>query len=103
MTRYRIEPSAAARLDEIFVYTRDVWSVEQAEKYIRDLFEKFAAIAERRVIWKSIPAELGVKGWFCRHERHYVYWTEQADGEIAIVAVLHERMHRIARIKAEFG
>ncbi|MGE8134547.1 type II toxin-antitoxin system RelE/ParE family toxin [Novosphingobium subterraneum] len=99
MTRYWLEPGAAARLDEIFVYTRDVWGEEQAERYVRGLFAKFDAIAGREVIWKRIPAEFEVQGWFCRHERHYVYWKSLADGKVAIVAILHERMHRIARIK----
>lgn len=102
MSRFRIESGASARLDEIFAYTRDAWGEEQAELYIRGLFEKFEAITKREVVWRRIPADFGVDGWFCRHEQHYIYWKSAEGGAIAIVAILHERMHRIARIKAEF-
>lgn len=102
MTGFRLLPLAAARLDEIFQYTRDTWGDDQAEAYVRSLFAKFTAIAERNVLWKPIPAEFGVVGWFCRHEQHFIYWKEAGDGWIEIGTVFHERMHRVMRLKEEF-
>ncbi len=101
MTAFRIADGASHRLDEIFDYTRRKWGDAQAETYIRGLFDKFKAIAAREFPWRAIPAEFGVDGFVCHHQKHYIYWKLLADGKIGIVTVLHERMHQIERLKAE--
>lgn len=103
MTAYRVQEGAGHRLDDIYAYTRDVWGDAQAEAYIRGLFELFEAIAQRRVPWRAIPAELGIDGYICRYRKHFVYWKLLDDGAVGIVTVLHERMHRIERLREEFG
>lgn len=95
--------AAGERLDEILVHTREQWGEAQAERYIRGLFARFDAIADRAFPWGAIPAEFGVSGYLCRYEHHFIYWKLLDDGAVGIVTVLHERMHRFARIKAEFG
>lgn len=102
MTGYRLSPLAAARLDEIYHYTRDTWGDDQAESYVQGLFDKFSAIARRDVLWKPIAAEFGITGWFCRHEHHFIYWRELDDGWVGIATVMHERMHKVLRLKEEF-
>lgn len=102
MTGYRLSPLAAARLDEIYHYSRDTWGDDQAESYVRGLFDKFSLIARRDVLWRPIAAEFGITGWFCRHERHFIYWRELDDGWIGITTIMHERMHRVMRLKEEF-
>ena len=37
----RIQEAASLRLDEIYRYTRDRWGIEQAERYITELFAAF--------------------------------------------------------------
>lgn len=103
MTAFKVQDSAGHRLDEIHVYTRTRWGEAQAQKYTRGLFDKFKAIAARRVRWRPIPAEFGVDGFYCRHERHVIYWRVLDDGTVGIVTVLHERMHQIERIKDDLG
>jgi toxin ParE1/3/4 len=102
MTRCKVQDSAERRLDEIFRHTSETWGAVQAERYIRGLFVRFAAIAERRFPWRAVPAEFGVDGYVCRYERHLIYWKVLADGEIGIVTILHERMHQIERFKEDF-
>ena len=51
---------------------------------------------------RPIPAEFGVNGYFCRYERHYVYWKKLGNGDIGIVTILHERMHQIDRFRGDF-
>ncbi len=99
MTAFRVQDGAGHRLDEIYDYTRRTWGEAQAEAYIRGLFDKFAAIAAREFPWRPIPAEFGVDGYYCRHEKHVIYWKLLPDGKVGIVTVLHERMHHIERLK----
>ena len=95
----RVQDAAAHRIDEIFRYTRDQWGQAQAERYIRGLFDRFQAIADRRFPWHPIPAEFGVDGYVCRYEHHFIYWRQLGDGDIGIATVLHGRMHQIDRIR----
>ena len=74
MPGFRIQERAGHQLDEIYVYTRDTWGEAQADIYIRGLFDRFEAIADRCFPWRTIPAELGVDGYVCRYEKHFIYW-----------------------------
>lgn len=75
---------------------------QQAERYITGLFEAFDRIESRGVPSRPVPAEFGVEGCFFRYERHFVYWRRLDDGDIGIVTLLHERMHRIDRFREDF-
>lgn len=101
MTGFRVSSGANHRLDEIYDYTRR-WSETQADAYIRGVFGTFASIAAREFPWRLIPAEFGVDGYFCRYEKHVIYWKLLADGKVGIVTVLHRRMHQIERLKEDF-
>lgn len=103
MSSFRVQARAGHRIDEIYRYTRDTWGEAQAETYIRGLFQRFEAIAARRFPWRPIPAEFGVDGYVCRYERHFIYWKVLGDGAVGIVTVLHERMHRIERLREDLG
>ncbi|WP_353226855.1 type II toxin-antitoxin system RelE/ParE family toxin [Novosphingobium sp.] len=103
MIAWRIQRVAAERLDEIYGYTRETWGDAQAETYIRGLFDRFDAIAARAFPWRAIPAEFGVSGFVCRHQRHFIYWKILDDGTVGIVTVLHQRMHQFARIEDDFA
>lgn len=103
MTAFRVQSGAGHRLDEIYSYTRQKWGEVQAERYIRCLFDKFESIAAREFPWVPIPAEFGVDGFVCRHEKHFIYWKLLSDGKVGIVTVLHKRMHQIERLKDDLG
>jgi toxin ParE1/3/4 len=99
----RVSEKAAARIDSIYAYTLEAWGSGQAEIYLNGLFEAFAGIETGAVLSRPIPAEFGVDGFYFRYEKHFVYWKWLVNGDIGIVTVLHERMHRIGRLKDEFG
>lgn len=99
MFPYRVQKAAGRRIDGIYIYTRDTWGEDQAQRYIHVLFERFDEIAARRVAWRDVPKNLGVDGFYCRYEYHYIYWRVLSDGILGIVKVLHERMHQIDRFR----
>jgi len=101
MSAFRVRDGAGHRLDEIYSYTRRNWGEAKAQKYVRGLFDKFKAIAARQFPWRPIPAEFGVEGFFCRYEKHVIYWRLLDDGSVGIVTILHERMHQIERFKED--
>lgn len=103
MTPVRVQQIAAFRIDEIYRYSRDRWGTAQADAYITGLFEAFDKIATGGVASRPVPAEFGVEGFVFRYRKHFVYWKRLSNGDIGIVTVLHERMHRIGRLREDFG
>lgn len=103
MSTTQVQEAASYRLDEIYRYTRDRWGAQQADRYITGLFEAIDGILSHKTPSKPIPAEFGIEGYFFRYERHVVYWRRLSNGDIGIVTILHERMHRIDRFREDFG
>jgi plasmid stabilization system protein ParE len=99
----RVQEAASLRLDEIYRFTRDRWGADQADRYIAGLFDAFDRIESHGVPSRPIPAEFGVEGFFFRHEHHFVYWRRLPSGDIGIVTILPERMHRMDRFCEDFG
>lgn len=67
------------------------------------MFEAFERTVSHGTASRPVLAEFGVEGFISRHERHFVYWRRLTDGDTGIVTVLHERMHRIDRLREDFG
>lgn len=102
MSKYLVLKSAKHRLDEIYQYTLEAWSEQQADAYINGLFTTFERIVDKDIVWRTIPAEFGVSGYFTIYSKHYIYWKELKSGQIGIVSILHERMHQIEQFRREF-
>ena len=95
----RVQEAASLRLDEIYRYTRDCWGIEQADRYITDLFAAFDQIEGHGVASRPIPAEFGGEGFYFRHEHHFVYRRRLSNGDVGIVTILHERTHQMERFR----
>jgi len=103
MTKFVIQQAADHRLDEIYAYTLETWGEEQAEIYVRGLFNKFQEIVDHKIPWRQIPAEFEVDGYFTRYEHYYIYWRVLSDKRVGIVTILHEKMHQIERFRKEYS
>ena len=99
MSAYFLGPHADQQLDEIYEYTAIQWGENQADRYIEFLFQYFSDVSAKNVIWRAVPAEFGVEGYFGKCEHHFIYWKFLSEGDIGIVAILHERMHQIELIR----
>lgn len=92
MASYQVLNTASYRIDEIYLYSWDQWGEAQAKRYIQGLFDCFEKIAKREVLWKVIPAEYEVSGYYTHYEKHFVYWRELSDGSVGIATILHQSM-----------
>ena len=99
----RVQETASFRIDDIWRFTRDRRGADQADRYIAGLFAAFDRIAPGDAVSRPIPADFGVDGFYTRYERHVIYWRPLANGDVGIVTVLHERMHRMERFRQEGG
>jgi toxin ParE1/3/4 len=95
MARYTLLPAAIDHLDGIFDYSLRTWGEQQAEAYLRELFEAFEGIASDKAVRRAIPVEFEVDGFFIHHGYHFIYWCELPEDGVEIATVLNERMHQL--------
>lgn len=87
--KYLLSPMAEADLEEIWVYTAQEWSREQAEIYTNDIIDAFEDIVEGKKAGRPALVREGyLKTLIGRHAIYY-----QIRGEvIAIIRILHQSM-----------
>lgn len=88
--RYAISHAAEADLDDIWLYTSQQWSVEQADTYYKQLIDTIEALAERRLVWQK--ADHILPGYFKYQSNAHIIFFKLADDYIDIVRILHGRM-----------
>lgn len=96
---YRITPEAKEDLRAIARYTLDTWGETQHERYRNQLANCFHRIASGEVVKRQFS---DIYPGLCvvRCEHHYVFYLEaKSVGPVSILAVLHENMDCLARLK----
>lgn len=88
--QFRITSRAKADLRNIWHYTRESWSEEQADSYIRELYKRFEWLALRPRNGRHRPDI--AEGYYCFPQgRHLVFYLIH-DGGIDIIGVPHKAM-----------
>lgn len=83
----------------IWQYTTDTWGLDQAETYFDKIEACCDAVGDKRARSKTLSGlPDGVRIHRCEH--HYIIWLN-ADRPI-IIAILHERMDFLQRLKDRF-
>ncbi len=91
MNEVVLSPKAKADLSEIWDYTYSEWGVEQAEKYVRDLW---AVMQEQTSDYtKSVDIGDVRKGYRkVRAGSHVIFFKVTRNGVIDVVRILHQKM-----------
>jgi toxin ParE1/3/4 len=88
---YKISEQAIEDIENIWLYTVEYWSVEQADRYYNLIFEEIEYIANHFDSGKDISSVR--KGYrYSKVKSHLVFYRKSRNGTIEIVRVLHERM-----------
>ena len=94
--RYSLTHRALLDIDDIWLYTKNRWSVDQANRYLRLIYNEFEFLADNpksgKIYWNN---ELGYRS--SRVKSHSVFYRE-SDERIIIVRVLHTRMDIIKKL-----
>jgi plasmid stabilization system protein ParE len=102
MPNYELAEAAEADLKSIALYTISKWGPKQAARYGAILEAHFEAIgkgkARTRTFLQRRP-ELRVS----RIERHYVFHLDREKQSPIILAVFHESMDLMRRLRARLG
>lgn len=91
MSRYVLTRAAVRDLDQIWDYTAETWSVEQAESYVGDLKAACEALA--------CGDRTGLRVDDIRHGyrklsvgAHFLFYRVRGDDVIEVIRILHQRM-----------
>jgi toxin ParE1/3/4 len=88
--RFRISSGASEDLVSVWEYTKEQWSVEQADLYIDGLMLRFVWLTENRALWHPRP---DIKpGVFSCVERSHVIFFSAGQEHINILWILHGQM-----------
>lgn len=91
MGKYKLSNRALEDLAEIWDYTFDEWSEQQADKYYELILASCQDLANNPEFGKKY--EIGIQGVFgYKSNRHIIFFIELRKGEIEIVRILHEMM-----------
>ncbi|MGR3758323.1 MAG: type II toxin-antitoxin system RelE/ParE family toxin [Tranquillimonas sp.] len=96
MPSYGLTLAAEKDLRGIWRYTCDRWGFDQAETYFSQIEACCEAVGRGTARWKmldGLPNDVRIH----RCKRHYIVWLE-AERPI-IIAILHERMNFVRRLK----
>ena len=98
MGKYFLTNKAVDDLTEIWNYTIEEWSEQQADKYYQILIDNCKEIAKNPDLGKKyegiVPSLFGL-----RVTRHIIFYRKLNVGEIEITRILHEKMDLKRRIK----
>lgn len=102
MLLYELTKEADSDLEGIVRYTIKQWGEPQAEKYAEKLHQCFEKIARREAASRTF-SEKYPQALVARCDRHYVFYLHPEEKRPIILAVLHERMDILARLKERLG
>ena len=94
---YRLTSEAASDLKGILDYTLDRWGAEQADKYVLQVERCLHDLVSGRRSGKPFGDSLAeIQVFRCEH--HYIFYSIQ-DDLVAVVAILHEAMDLLVRLR----
>ena len=98
MHAYVLTKHAEADLEEIARYTIIEWGEDQASLYIDKLQQYFQKLVTKHVRSKTFSPQFP-HVFVTSCESHYVFYLHHENEKPLIIAVLHERMDMLARLK----
>ncbi|MDP9837440.1 toxin ParE1/3/4 [Neorhizobium huautlense] len=88
---YKLSPRAKRDLSEIWLYTREMWSIAQADSYYRDLTNSMQALAGG--IKRGKPIDSVHPGYLSSATGSHRIIYRYRGPEVFIIRILHQRMN----------
>ena len=87
---YVISKKAVSDLEEIWLYTVEKWSVAQADRYYKLIFDEINFICKNSNSGKSM--EHVRKGYRASKVKSHLIFYRVSNNTIEVIRILHERM-----------
>ncbi|MBC8732857.1 type II toxin-antitoxin system RelE/ParE family toxin [Paraburkholderia sp. UCT2] len=85
----RLTPLAESDLEDIWRYTSSNWSVDQADRYHRDLLSTIGALARGLKTGRICSVRAGY--WRYTAGSHVIFYRD-TDHTLDVIRILHQRM-----------
>ena len=96
--KYRISKQAIKDLNDIWIYTFNKWSKEQADRYYDLIIGEIEFVADNYLIGKSV--EQTRKNYRVTKIKSLLIFYRKAENEnVEVVRILHQRMDIKKRLK----
>ena len=97
MAEYIISEKALEDLNNIWIYTAENWSVEQANRYYNLIVDEIEYVSENFEETKEF-GNIRKNYKFSKVKSHLVFYKKTENTEMEVVRILHERMDLKSRI-----
>jgi toxin ParE1/3/4 len=98
MANFRFSNEAVKDLEEIWSYTKQKWSIVQADRYYNLIIDEIEFIASNPQLGRSIDyIKAGYRS--TKVKSHIIFYKEQEEDTIVIVRILHQRMDTENKIR----
>lgn len=87
---YLLSPAAQADLEQIWDYTAEHWSVDQAERYMEDIRDACQDLVAGTRMSRPVDIRAGYRK--LPVGAHILFFRQDDAGNIVIVRVLHQTM-----------
>ncbi|WP_268225550.1 type II toxin-antitoxin system RelE/ParE family toxin [Sinomicrobium oceani] len=96
--KYRISQEANRDIENIWLYTFENWSLEQADRYFNLVMDEIEYLAEHPESGKDYDQIR--KGYFrSRIKSHFIFYKiNEKKKEVEIIRILHQRMDIESRL-----
>lgn len=91
MPGYIISEEALNDINDIWMYTAEKWSVEQADRYYNLIFDEIEYIVEHFHMARDF-SRVKKDYRYSKVKSHLIFFKKTSGGLIEIIRILHERM-----------
>lgn len=102
MPAYELSSAAEDDLRDIVTYTSKTWRTAQARQYTRGLREGAENLANSQGVYKELH-DLYPRLRMCRCQHHYIFGVMREGVPMLVVAIFHERMDTMTRLRNRLG
>jgi toxin ParE1/3/4 len=98
MARYKLTNEAVKDLEEIWIYTYQNWSVEQADRYYNLIIDEIEFLSSNPLSGRSMDY---IKEGYrvSKVKSHLVFYKIITNAAIEIIRIIHQRMDVKNRMK----
>ncbi|HSD06802.1 type II toxin-antitoxin system RelE/ParE family toxin [Flavobacterium sp.] len=91
MSKYIISEKALEDINNIWIYTAENWSVEQANRYYNSIIDEIEYIVDNFDMAHDF-GKIRTSYRYSKVKSHLIFFKKDKTNEIEVVRILHERM-----------
>ncbi|MDL2306013.1 type II toxin-antitoxin system RelE/ParE family toxin [Bacteroides sp. OttesenSCG-928-D19] len=100
MTKYTISEEARKDIENIWLYTLENWSLEQADRYYHLIFNEIEYLCVNFISGRDF-GHIRKDYRYSKVNSHLIFYKKSESGKVEIIRVLHENMDIENRINED--